>query len=226
MVFGQGSGRVKLHFGGMTLDTGARQIVGRDGEVHLSPKAFDLLKVLIENRPRAVSKSELQQCLWPDTFVVETNVANLVAEVRVALGDQAKAPRFVRTVQRFGYAFTGEVAEAPGPAPAAAPARQGWWLAWGKRALALADGENIVGREADADICLDAVTVSRRHARIVVRDDGEVVIEDLGSRNGTFVGGERLTTPRRLSVGERIAFGSLSVTFRASSADGPTEPLD
>lgn len=219
---------MKLHFGGMTLDTGARQIVGRDGEVHLSPKAFDLLKVLLENRPRAVSKDELQQRLWPDTFVVETNVANLVAEVRVALGDKAKAPRFVRTVQRFGYAFTGEVAEAPAPPPAATPARHevGWWLAWGKRALVLGDGENIVGREADADIRLDAVTVSRRHARIVVRDDGEVVIEDLGSRNGTFVGGERLTTPRRLSVGERIAFGSLSVTFRASSADGPTEPLD
>lgn len=206
----------------MTLDTDTRQLLGRTGEAHLSPKAFDLLTLLIENRPRAMSKVELQERLWPDTFVVETNVANLIAEIREALNDDAKTPRFVRTVHRFGYAFAGDVADA---APPVEHRRDGrCCLVWDDRPLALANGENIVGRESDADIWLEAVTVSRRHARIVV-SGSEVVIEDLGSTNGTFVGGERLTSPRRLVDGERIELGTLSVTFRMSRVDGPTQPL-
>jgi DNA-binding winged helix-turn-helix (wHTH) protein len=212
---------VKLHFGEMTLDLDARQIVGRSGEVRLSPKAFDLLKVLIENRPRAVSKLELQERLWPETFVVEGNVANLVAEVREALGDDARRSRFIRTVQRFGYAFAGAVDEIAPPLTGGAI----YWLFWDQRPLALSKGENIVGRDEQAHVRLDAVTVSRRHARIVIGSNGDALIEDLGSTNGTFVGGQRLLAPRGLVAGERIEFGSLSVTFRASLADGPTQPL-
>ena len=81
-------------------------------DASLSPKAFDLLVLLVENRPRALTKSELHERLWPDTFVVDANLSNLVAELRKALEDDAREPRFVRTVHRHGYAFAADVAEA------------------------------------------------------------------------------------------------------------------
>ena len=82
----------------------------KDGEeIHLSPKSFELLTLLVESRSRAVSREELHQKLWPSSYVLETNLASLVAEIRRALGDSAAHPRYVRTVHRFGYWFIGTV---------------------------------------------------------------------------------------------------------------------
>jgi DNA-binding winged helix-turn-helix (wHTH) protein len=102
---------MKLRLGDMTFDPQARQLLRGRAEVHLSPKAFDLLAILIEERPRAVPKDELHQRLWPSTFVSEANLASLAAEIREALGDTARDPRFIRTAHRFGYAFCGEALE-------------------------------------------------------------------------------------------------------------------
>jgi DNA-binding winged helix-turn-helix (wHTH) protein len=93
-------------FGGFALDSGARQLVSPDGELHVSPKAFELLWMLLEAAPRAVSKIEIQERIWPATFVQETNIAGLVSEVRGVLGT-AGDPEFIRTLYRFGYRFTG-----------------------------------------------------------------------------------------------------------------------
>ncbi len=103
---------VRCRLGDTVFDDEARRLVRHGDDVHLSPKAFELLKFLIEQRPRAVSKSELHEHLWPSTFVSDVNLASLVAEVRSALGDSARNSRFVRTAQRFGYAFCGEVTAA------------------------------------------------------------------------------------------------------------------
>src|SRR5262245_3995756 len=100
------------------MDVGTRQLLEADREVHLSPKAFDLLAALLGARPRALSKAELHALLWPDTFVSEANLAVLVAEIRDAIDDDARTPRFVRTVQRYGYAFHGKARELAEPAPA------------------------------------------------------------------------------------------------------------
>jgi len=70
---------MRLRLGSLTLDTATRQLLRGTSEVHLSPKAFDLLTLLVETRPRAVAKAELQNELWPDVFVSETNLAGLVA---------------------------------------------------------------------------------------------------------------------------------------------------
>ena len=95
------------------LDMEARELRrGRQG-VLLSPKAYQLLEVLVRHSPKALSKSILQEKLWPDAFVVERNLVNRIAEIREALGDDATHPRFVRTVHRFGYAFRNAAAEAP-----------------------------------------------------------------------------------------------------------------
>jgi TolB-like protein len=96
---------VALRFDRFVLDTGARRLL-RDGrDVHLSPKAFTLLELLVARRPDAVSKTEIHDALWPATNVVEANIANLVGEIRGALEDDRRQPRCIRTVPRFGYAF-------------------------------------------------------------------------------------------------------------------------
>ena len=152
---------MRLHFGGMTFDADRRQLLRRGAEVHLSPKAFELLKVLVDNRPRALSKNELHEHLWPTTFVSEANLASLIAEVREALGDPARHSRFIRTAHRFGYAFCGGEAQA---ADAPTELASFCWLLKDGRRLPLRPGENILGREDDG-VRIDSATVSRRRGR-------------------------------------------------------------
>jgi DNA-binding winged helix-turn-helix (wHTH) protein len=92
-------------FGDFVLDLNTHELVRAGTPVSLSPKAFHLLAILVENHPKALSRTELQDRLWPGTFVVEKNLTNLVSEIREALGDDPVHPRFIRTVHRFGYAF-------------------------------------------------------------------------------------------------------------------------
>jgi len=95
----------QIPFGDFVLDLDARELRRGGERLKLSPKALQLLEILGTNRPRAFSKAELQERLWPETFVVEKNLANLVAEIRDTLGDNPVEQRFIRTVPRFGYAF-------------------------------------------------------------------------------------------------------------------------
>jgi DNA-binding winged helix-turn-helix (wHTH) protein len=90
-------------FGDFTIDIDTRRLRRLGQDVHLTPKAFDLLNLLIDNRDRAVSKAELQQKIWPSTFVEETNLASLIAEIRRALSGSD----WIRTVYGFGYQFVG-----------------------------------------------------------------------------------------------------------------------
>src|SRR5687768_2332494 len=106
-AFVQGSA-VRICFGPFTLDLESRQLTNAGEEIHLEPKAFELLSALVLERPKALSKADLQERLWPGTFVAEANPSNLVAEIRAALGDPARAPKFVRTAHGFGYAFCGD----------------------------------------------------------------------------------------------------------------------
>jgi DNA-binding winged helix-turn-helix (wHTH) protein len=205
---------VRIRFGDCTLDTDSRELLRDDRPVHLSGKAFRLLEVLVENRPKALSKDQLQDLVWPDVFVSEANLASLVTELRKAVGDDAHQARFIRTVYGHGYAFCGEVAEAH--AVPAAPRRTGvsrFRLLWGRREIVLAEGENILGRGPESIEWIDRDTVSRRHARIVI-SGGTAVIEDLGSKNGTYLRGRRLEAATPLSDGDHIKLGSVPLTFR------------
>ena len=105
-----------LRFGSFVLDLDTRQLTREGRDIHLSPKAFELLGTLVMDRPKVLSKEVLQQRLWPETFVAEANLSNLVAEIREALGDRARSPVFVRTAHGFGYAFCGEAFHGPGSA--------------------------------------------------------------------------------------------------------------
>ena len=129
---------MKVRFGAFQVDSETRQLSGVNGEIHLSPKAFELLSVLVSARPRALSKGELQEHLWPATFVTEANLPLLVSEVRAALGDAAHAPRYIRTVPRFGYAFCSAAFDAA----AQAARKLGSWcfLVVGSECIPLGEG--------------------------------------------------------------------------------------
>src|SRR5262245_1729241 len=209
-------------FGDFILDPDTRQLLMDGGEVHLSPKGFDLLTLLVVNRARAVSKAELQQRLWPSTFVEETNLATLVAEIRRALRDSAAHPRFIRTVYGFGYRFAGElIVDVPEVRPE--PPRAKPWLLCDRRPIPLLEGVNVIGRAADAAIQIDSPGISRHHARILVAE-GHATLEDLGSKNGSYVNGTLVTT-RRLSDGDEIRLGATVLRFRLTSQTSQTETL-
>lgn len=206
---------MRICFGPFTLDSHTRQLTREGREIHLSPKAFELLAALAAERPTVLSKAVLQQRLWPDTFVAEANLSNLIAEVRAALGDSARTPAYLRTVHRFGYAFCGQASESVTPVPTG---RVVCWLEWGAKRFPLAPGAHVIGRDPDVEVRLDSSTVSRRHARLVVGDES-VVLEDSGSKNGTFRGLERVTEPVPLADGDHLRIGSLRIVFHLRAHD-------
>ena len=209
-------------FGPCALDLDTRQLRRNGKEIHLTPKAFALLEILISERPKVVSKADLQQRIWPETFVVEANLSSLAAEVRTALGDRARSPRFIRTVHGFGYAFCADTTTIQAGARPPASDSPSCWIEWGARRFPLGEGDHVIGRDPDVEIRLDASTVSRRHARVTVTGNG-ASLEDFGSKNGTFRGETRVTSPVPLADGDDIRIGSVRVTFHSRSAPMSTE---
>ncbi|HMM33663.1 MAG TPA: winged helix-turn-helix domain-containing protein [Thermoanaerobaculia bacterium] len=209
---------MRLRFGELTFEGGRRLLLRGPDVVHVSPKGFQLLELLLARRPNAVSKAEIQEALWPRTFVSETNLPALVNEVRNALGDHAKEAEYVRTVHGFGYAFEAAARELP--AEAAGEFRH--VVLWGSQEIALAEGSNVVGRERIADVWIGHPSVSREHARITVK--GPVAtIEDLGSRNGTLRGAEVVRGRVTLVDGDEIRLGSVVLVYRAGSTEISTQ---
>lgn len=209
---------MRLRFGPFTIDTDTRQLFRDGSELHLSPKAFDLLWSLVEQRPRVVEKTELQTRIWPDTYVVDANLNVLIGEIRRALEDSARQPRFIRTVHGVGYAFCGGVADIcdePRPAPARPTA---CWVVAKGRTFRLTEGENVVGRDPECIVWLDSDSVSRRHARIVVDSaQRRVSLDDLVSKNGTQLRGNPVRERVELCDGDEIVFGAVRVKLRSWS---------
>jgi DNA-binding winged helix-turn-helix (wHTH) protein len=205
-----------IEIGECRFDSVRREVRRGSERVHLSPKAFELLGLLLARRPRAVSKDELFQLLWPTTFVTEASLAVLVAEIRRELKDDARGPRYLRTVHGFGYAFCEDgIAKVEDDAAV-------FRLIWGVREVSLAVGENVLGREPAAAVFVDDATVSRHHARILV-EAGRARLEDLGSKNGTWLRGDRIVGPRVLEDGDVLRIGSVPMTFRCFGSNLATE---
>jgi len=215
---------VRVRFAPFDLDSDTRQLL-RDGEdVHLSPKAFAVLSVLLAKRPNVVAKADLFGEIWPDVFVVDANLNVLVGEIRRALDDDAQSPRFIRTVHGVGYAFCGQAIEAGRRSRSVGlqPDRfvEGgtavrFWLAWKNQTFSLEEGDNVIGRDPRCEVWVDHSGVSRRHARIRIEGgESRPVLTDLESTNGTFVAGKRITEATPLTDGDAIKVGSVTLKFR------------
>lgn len=204
-------------FGDFVLDPETRQLTTDDGApVHLTRKAFDLLVLLAAHAPRVVSKSEIHERLWVDSFVSDATLVGLVKELRRAVCDVDPKTPVIRTVHGVGYAFGPSVSA--GGAPGTARAH---WLILEDRRVILRPGANIVGRDPSAEIWINATSVSRRHARIDV--SAEVVVEDLGSKNGTTVRGQPVTGPEPVQDGDSLEFGWIRCVYRTASVGMSTE---
>ena len=194
-----------IAFGEFVFDPTVRLLVRRRTPVHLTPKAMELLALLADRRPRPVPKEEIHERIWPGVFVSDASLTALVFDLRTALGESAREPRYIRTVHGFGYAFVPE-------GGVELSARANCRLIVEGRIIELANGENLVGRSVDCTVRLDSTDVSRRHARIVVTNDA-ASIEDLASTNGTFVNGKR-SNVSYLSSGDRVRFGPVECVFQ------------
>jgi DNA-binding winged helix-turn-helix (wHTH) protein len=177
-------------FGAFDFDPAARRLARNGEEIHLRPKAFSLLELLLEAAPRIVPKREIHDRLWPRGIVTDATLVALVKELRRALDDRDADAPIIRTVHRVGYALNTQVRRRP--------ARCGthWLVATARERFALTHGDNVIGRNPLANVWL----------------------EDLGSKNGTSVAGNRVIERVTLRNGDLIAFGRVLVTYRQSGA--------
>ena len=208
-----------IRFGEFEFD-GDAQKVRRDGEeVRLEPKAFGLLGILLSRRPAVVPRKELHERLWPHTFVTGANLGAVVSQLREALGDDDQGG-LIRAVQGFGYAFGGEVEDdGASVAPELGPT-----VLWEDVTFSLGQGGNVLGRVEEGAVFVDEASVSRRHARIVVTGE-KATLEDLGSRNGTWLGTKRLTEPAPLGDGDSFRLGSALLEFRSPAPPRSAQPV-
>jgi DNA-binding winged helix-turn-helix (wHTH) protein len=206
-----------MQFGSFALDTARRQLFRGDTHAHLTPLAYELLVLLVTEAPRVLDKPELHRRLWPDTFVSDATLVGLIKELRKALDDRDPEAPIIRTIHGVGYAFCLPVSKA------SSRTADAWhWLVMRGRRVALHEGENIIGRDAASDVCLDDPSVSRRHALIII-DATSTRLEDRGSKNGTTVRGQPVSSSVVVEAGDRIVFGSVVAVYRVSGPGDSTQ---
>jgi DNA-binding winged helix-turn-helix (wHTH) protein len=213
---------VRTQFGRFTVDSDTRQLLREGADIHLSPKAFDLLWALIQDRPRVIEKTELHARIWPDTYVSDANLNVLIGEIRRAIDDKPQKPDFIRTVHGVGFAFCGVAVDVPDTH--AASTTLFCWVVWNERTFPLSEGDNVIGRDPRCSVWLDADGVSRRHASLRLDSSNRrVALEDLGSTNGTFLRRSRIQGEISLNDGDQIKVGSVHLTVRLWVSDKAPE---
>jgi DNA-binding winged helix-turn-helix (wHTH) protein len=213
----------RIRFGNFELDVAAFTLC-RDGTVvRLEKIPMEVLVLLVERAGTLVARDNIHASLWgADVFLDRDAAINTaIRKIRKALGDDADRPRFIETVVGKGYRFVGPVVrEVTDPQRDVARYR----VTRGTHAFALQNGDNVIGRDPDAQVFLDHPSVSRRHARISITA-GRAVLEDLNSRNGTSVDGRGITAPTELKDGTVIGVGPITLTFVSLKAAASTRPM-
>jgi DNA-binding winged helix-turn-helix (wHTH) protein len=194
----------------------------RAGErIKLERIPMELLILLIRNAGALVDRKTIQASLWGAGVFVEHDAAinTAVRKVRQTLRDDAEKPRFVETVVGKGYRFIASLS--PGQQPGFLAS---YSVARGARQFVLEGGENLLGRDPGARVHIDHPSVSRRHARILIRSN-QVILEDLESRNGTFLEGQPVEAPTEVRDGAIIGLGPITLTFLVASGAASTRPM-
>jgi DNA-binding winged helix-turn-helix (wHTH) protein len=214
-------------FAEFRYDPLGRRLFRGTKEIALRPKAKALLCLLLENEGRLLTHQEILDRAWPEVAVTDDAVRFQIAELRRALGD--RRGRLLKTIPREGYRFDVSIEREElrdrltrnRPAAASRPefiCR----LILETREVVLFEGENLIGRAPDAVLWIDHTSVSRRHARIVI-EDRIATLEDLGSRNGTYLREDRVERPCLLQSGDEIRVGPVRMIFRVLTRTESTE---
>jgi DNA-binding winged helix-turn-helix (wHTH) protein len=210
-----------FRFGEFELDTAVYSLSRAGERIRLEKMPMELLILMVERAGTLLDRREIQASLWgSDVFVEHDSATNTaVRKIRQALGDDADRPRFVETVVGKGYRFIASVEGRTegGPLPPCCVTR-------GKHEFMLDHADNLLGRDPSARVCIDHPSVSRRHALISIRGK-RVMLEDLESRNGTFLTGRRIDSPTEIHHGAIIGLGPITVTFRMRSSPASTRPV-
>ncbi len=206
--------------GDVLVEPEANSIANSDGCVRIEPLLMDLLVFLARRPGRVVRREEIFDGVWQQRYVARSALTRAMALLRQALGDDANQPRFVETIPKRGYRLIAPV-EGLEPVAPASPSG-GISLLIGDCELPLSEGEHVIGRSDDAEVRIPAARISRRHARIVVRD-GHAYLEDLGSKNGTSLRGRPVMSAVELSDRDVITIGATVLVVRVADADAPTE---
>jgi DNA-binding winged helix-turn-helix (wHTH) protein len=194
------------------------------GDTHrtLRPRVTELLVCLARRAGELVSKQALIDGVWRTEFVTDNALTHLVAELRVALGDDARNPRYVETIPRRGYRLIAATTRVGGDVlPGADEGFRFVLIDEEGHEIGLQEGENLIGRSPRARVRIDSWEVSRRHARILVEDTA-ATLEDLGSKNGTWVRGRRVEHAARLQDADEIQIGVNLARFRFRAYDDQT----
>ncbi|MEO8215455.1 MAG: FHA domain-containing protein [Acidobacteriota bacterium] len=201
-----------LQFAGYTIDLERGVLLRGDAVVPLSPRALDVLEMILTNHPAPVARDDVRRQLWAGTPVLDSSINMLIDELRSTLEtgnsglDLVSTGEYLRVMER-------PVRLHVAPGDDGGPA-----LIWAKHRLPLPPGASTLGRDSDADIVIEAPTVSREHARVVIDDSGQITIQDLDSKNGTFIGGQRLDeTATPLTDGDLVRLGDVELKVQLPS---------
>ena len=206
-------------FGPFLYDAANRSL-SRDGvEVPLTHKNRELLLLFLENPRQLLPRERIVEEVWGEAAVTDDAVGFQITRLRRALGELGEEA--VRMVRREGYRFEADVRiEAALPtratrsvAPGAGPRFR---LLLEDREIQLLDGPNLIGRDSQSAVWIDDTSVSRRHAQVVV-EGGIARLEDLKSKNGTWLNGRKISKPEPLADGDEIRIGIADIVFRTLS---------
>ena len=208
--------------GGWVVEPALNRVVRQSEVVQLEPRVMDLLVALARHPGEVLSRQTLIDTVWRQQVVGEAVLRNAVAALRRALGDRADHPTFIETISKRGYRLIAPVTGLAVVSSRQASTTSCFTVSWEDHEIALAEGDNLIGRGPDAQIRIDNPEVSRRHARLTVAGS-TVTLEDLGSKNGTHRNGRRLDQPVRLADGDEIWIGLKLAALRFRVCDDPTK---
>lgn len=214
-----------FRFAGYELDLTAYALRRAGQTVKLEKLPMEVLSLLVQRAGALVARSEIEAALWGTTVFVDRDAAinTAIRKIRHALRDDAARPRFVETVVGKGYRFVASVESRPAPTHHSPFPR--YLVTRGKQEFALESGQTIFGRDPVAEVFIDHPSVSRRHASLSIGADG-AVLEDLGSRNGTFLNGRRIEGSVKIDHGAIIGLGPIALTFVVLRAPASTQSVD
>ena len=214
--------RRPFHLGSWMVEPTLDRISKNGRAVRLRPRAMDVLTALAFAAGDLVSKRSLIDEVWRTEFVSDHALTQVIAELRAALGDNAGNPTFIENIPRRGYRLVAPVTPVLESVASNNGVSMPFKLEIDNSSQPLAKGQNVIGRTEEADICLDKTEVSRCHAMITVQGT-TAIIEDLGSKNGTYVNGRQIDGPTTLNNGDEIWIGRSVARLRFFIEGEPTK---